>query len=263
MVVSARTPTLDALVSDFFYGCNVSFRVAGSIYFKNMMKALRPAYDPPNRKRLAGNLLDKSHENAIKRNKNLVNKMGKTVTLLIDGWNNSAANRHLVVTMLATSTDGKVFLESFDFSGIRETGLNLADTVNRSVVLAKERYDAEIVAVLSDNAANMLSMGSYAQLSNLLFSTCNSHSGNLLAGDILKTKENSDTMEKVMAVQKEFKKTSLEDRLLKAGGHKPKLSCATRWTSQRGAAESFMKNLTAMKTVAGKFYYLYNVMSTV
>lgn len=52
-----------------------------------------------------------------------------------------------------------------------------------------------------------------------------------------------------MTVQKEFKKTSLEDRLLKAGGHKPALSCATRWTSQRNAAESFVKNLSAMKTV--------------
>lgn len=37
--------------------------------------------------------------------------------------------------------------------------------------------------------------------------------------------------------------------MLDAGGHKPVLSCATRWTSQRGAAESMIKNLSAMKTV--------------
>lgn len=52
-----------------------------------------------------------------------------------------------------------------------------------------------------------------------------------------------------MTVQKEFKKTSLEDRLLKAGGRKPILPCATRWTSQRNSAESFLANLSTMKTV--------------
>lgn len=253
----AESEKLDGLIADFFYGCNIPFNVADSIYFKNMVKGFRPAYDSPNRRKLAGPLLDKSHENVIKRNQNLINKMGKKVVLLIDGWKNSAANRHYVVTMLATSNDEKVFLESFDFSSVRETGLNLIDVVNKSIDLAKSRYDAEIYAVLSDNAANMLCMGSYARLASLLFSTCNSHTGNLLAGDILKVKEYSDAMDKVMSVQKEFKKTSLEDRLLKAGGHKPKLACSTRWTSQRDAADSFIKNLTAMMTVSGECYYWY------
>lgn len=52
-----------------------------------------------------------------------------------------------------------------------------------------------------------------------------------------------------MTVQKDFRRTGLLDRLLKAGGKKPALSCTTRWTSQRNAAESFLKNLSMMKTV--------------
>lgn len=125
-----------------------------------------------------------------------------------------------------------MFLESFDFSSVRETGANLFDAVKQAITLAKERYDAEAYAILSDNAYNMVNMGAAGEKSlNLLFSTCNAHSGNLLAGDIMKTSQNSKVMEKVMNVRKEFKKTSLEDRLLKAGGLKPVLSCATRWTS--------------------------------
>lgn len=59
-------------------------------------------------------------------------------------------------------------------------------------------------------------------------------------------------MDKVVSVQKEFKKNNLADLLVKAGGYKPKLPCPTRWTSQRGACNSFMKNLAAMKTETSK-----------
>ncbi|XP_055307729.1 uncharacterized protein LOC129571881 [Sitodiplosis mosellana] len=85
--------------------------------------------------------------------------------------------------------------------------------------------------------------------SNLLYSTCNAHSANLLAGDIVSKPVNSKIMRKVTTVQKDFRRTGLTDLLLKAGGHKPALPCATRWTSQRSAGESFLKNLSTMKTV--------------
>lgn len=137
---------------------------------------------------------------------------------------------------------------------------NSTNTYNETKELAKERYDAEVYAILSDNAYNMQNMGAAARLQDLLYSTCNAHSGNLLAKDILKTSDHSKTMEKVMSVQKEFKKTSLEDRLVKAGGHKPKLSCATRWTSERNAAESFIKNLSPMKNVTGKTFLFHPIL---
>ena len=242
---------LDDVLAEFFYGCNIPFAVADSIYFKNLIKALRPSYDPPHRRLLSGKLLDEAHEKIIKRNTNLVKQMDEEATLLVDGWQNSASNRHNVVTMLSTATDQKIFLESFDFSNIRETGSNLLEAVNESIKIAKDRYNATVTSILSDNAANMVNMGKSAQDSlNVVFSTCNAHSANLLAGDILKDSKRAATMSKVMMIQKEYKKTGLEDRLLKIGGHKPVLSCATRWTSQRDAVESMLKNQTAMKKVA-------------
>lgn len=117
------------------------------------------------------------------------------------------------------------------------------------MVMAKERYDATVYAVLTDNAYNMQYMGARCQLLGLLYSTCNAHSANLLAGDIVKKSQNSKIMDKIMTVQRDFRRTGLEDRLLKSGGHKPALSCSTRWTMQRNAAESFLKKLSAMKTV--------------
>lgn len=81
-----------------------------------------------------------------------------------------------------------------------------------------------------------------------MYSECNAHAGNLLAGDMLNKTKYEKIMSKVMVVQKDFRRTGLEDRLVKAGGKKPALSC-TRWASQRNAADSFLHNLQMMKTV--------------
>lgn len=85
--------------------------------------------------------------------------MDKEAVLLIDGWTNSSANRQYVATMLATADDQKVFLESFDFSSTRETGVNLFDAAKVSIDLAKDRYDANVYGASSDNASNMQTMG--------------------------------------------------------------------------------------------------------
>lgn len=106
---------IDLLAAEFFYGCNIPFRVAESKYFKKFVNALRPVYNIPNRRQFAGPLLDKTHDKIEIRNSELITKMDKRATLLIDGWTNSSANREYVAVMLATSNDQKVFLESFDF----------------------------------------------------------------------------------------------------------------------------------------------------
>lgn len=196
---------LDSLVSMFFYGCNIPFQVADSIYFKRLVKALRPAYEPPNRRQLSGKLLDQANETIGKRNMELVVKMDKRVTLLVDGWQNSSANHHCEVMMMATSNDQKVFLESYNFSGTRGTGGNILKAVEKAIALAKEKYDASVYAVLTDNAYNMKNMGNAVKEKGLLYSTCNAHTANLLAGDILQKSDNSRLMGKVMFVQKDFK----------------------------------------------------------
>lgn len=238
---------IDQAMAEFFYGCNVPFNASESKYFKNFVHALRPSYDIPHRKKLSGILLDKTNEKMERENAKLVEQMGKKATLLIDGWQNSSANKHQVVTMLATANDQKMMLESYDTSGIRDTAENIAEIVRKSVDLAKNRYDAEVYACVTDDARNMTSMGTK---SGLLFTTCNAHTGNLLAGDILKSSKHAQIMAKVLVVQKDFRRPPLQSRLLAADGKKSVLCCVTRWTSQRGAAVSFINNLSCMKKVA-------------
>lgn len=61
--------------------------------------------------------------------------------------------------MLATANDQKVMLESYDTSGTRDTTANLVEIVKKSIDLAKQRYDADVYACVTDNARNMTSMG--------------------------------------------------------------------------------------------------------
>lgn len=51
---------IDALMAEFFHACNVPLHACESKYFKNLIGALRPSYDIPNRYRLAA-ILDKAH----------------------------------------------------------------------------------------------------------------------------------------------------------------------------------------------------------
>lgn len=166
-ITAAESYSLDMKLAEFFFACNIPFATCESQYFKNFVKALRPIYNPPNRKRLATTLVDNVHEKIEQRNSEAMTRMNKQATLLIDGWQNSSSNRHNVVTMLATAEDEKFFLESYDFSSERETGLNLFKAVENSVSLAKERYGIDVYAVASDNAANMVYMGNTAAFSSM------------------------------------------------------------------------------------------------
>lgn len=212
---------LDELFAEFIYGCNISFLTCESKYFKQFMQALRPAYAIPNRKKLAGPLLDKVHQKIENQNLNLAQSMDNEAVLLIDGWTNSSSNHHNVVTMMATADDKKVFLESYNISETNETSENLCFIVNQAVELAKTKYNTKIYAVVSDNARNMTCMGGMLQAhAGLMFTTCHSHIGNLLAKDLIELRKYSTMFSKVMVVQKDFKRAGLEATLKKSGGKK-------------------------------------------
>lgn len=247
---AAEDDRLDMLLAEFFFACNVPFLACESKYFKKFINALHPAYNPPTRHQLTTHLLERTHDKILKRNSEKTARMGKQAVLLIDGWQNSSADQHYVVMMLATPNDEKVYLDSFDFSDIPETGSNLTKALKEAIALAKERFDIKVYAVVSGHALAMESMGTSVRALGLLFSACNAHTGDLLAGDLLDKTKYEKIMNKVMTVQKDFRRTALLDRLMKVGGKKPALSCTTRWTSQRNAAESFLVNLSKMKKVA-------------
>lgn len=105
----------------------------------------------------------------------------------------------------------------------------MATICDDAIKLAEERYKTVVYAVVSDNAANMIAMGKKLPQYH---STCNSHTGNLLAKDLV----DKNIANRVVSVLKEFKRNELEQlsvcRLKHVGAATAMHSNASRKTFQ-------------------------------
>jgi hypothetical protein len=119
----------------------------------------------------------------------------------------------------------------------------LQQVVDDAVAFGKERYNAAIYAVVTDNAANMLKMGRQVEIWN---TNCGSHTGNLLAKDLV----DEGLKKKVVTIIHEFKSVDLEKHLIERGGTRLSLIAETRWCSHRNAYQRFLKNLNHLQEIA-------------
>lgn len=169
--------------------------------------------------------------------------------LLIDGWKNSAANsKHVVCTIHNADYNRQFFIESYDITGRSENAELLLEVVNSAIELSKDLCSTNIFAIVSDNASPMISMGNR---SNLWYSICNSHSGNLLAKSLV----DGEFANEVNALLKEFKNPGLQRDIINKGGSKIKLACETRWSSYRDAFKCTLQNLNIMRNIASTASY--------
>ena len=243
-ITKEEIDNINLLLAEFFIGINLAFSAVESDYFKRFVQKLRPSYKPPSRKTSSTTLLDKVYDNHIK----LKTPMDKESVLLIDGWKNSSANTKNVVCMIHNIGDQQYFLDSWDLTGVSENSENLTKVVNEASELAKDKYDTDVYAVISDNASLMVKMGKTV---GLWHHTCDSHSGNLLAKDLV----NDEISGNITTVMKQFKQPDLEKELLTCGGLKVILVADTRWCSYRDHFRRFLHNLKPMRKIVvdGKY----------
>nr|CAI5860934.1 unnamed protein product [Callosobruchus analis] len=89
----------------------------------------------------------------------------------------------MIETVSLKKSDSRkaVSLENWDFSTEKETGEKLSEIIELSKN-AMDKYGTTVYCVVSDNAANMMKIG---RITDILHLTCNSHTGQLLAKDVL------------------------------------------------------------------------------
>lgn len=175
-ISKSQNEAVNTELAKLLYGCNLPFRVVQSVHFKSFCKAIRPSYRPPNEKQIAGKYLDCIFESLCTKT------FREQSVLLIDGWTNDFANTKNVTAMLHCADGSCLFLESFDFTEDRETSERLCEIVQQCKKKAWDIHRTEIFAVVTDNASNMRKMGRNVPIWNL---TCNSHTGELLAKDLV------------------------------------------------------------------------------
>lgn len=217
--------------------------VVESVCFRNLINHLNPAYTLPVRKTLSTSILNACF-NTLQES---IRNMGRQDAVLqIDGWKNKSANTQNVVALLRLDdmhSQKYIFLNSWNFSTLSETGEALRELVNECIGIARERYNLNVFAVITDNASNMKRMGT---LVDIWHTTCNSHSGNLLGKSVV----DNEFATLVNNLLKEFKNVNLEARLLDLGGNRMVLIGETRWCSHRDAFRRCLRNLHLMRQLA-------------
>lgn len=131
---------LDLKIAKFFFSANVPFSVTENHEFKEMIKALRPGYEPPNRKLLGSTLLSKVNDEATKSLK--VDLKTKSVTLLQDGWS-SVTNDPIIAHSIH---DGKQphLLFVTDAGSHKKTAEYCAELAKGAINIAKEKYNIDV-----------------------------------------------------------------------------------------------------------------------
>lgn len=230
-------------LTNLIFGCSLPLRIVESQHFRNFIKQIRPGFYEkiPNRKTLSTTLLDQAYDKVITKS---IRTIRNDSTILIDGWKNSSNNTKTIVCMLHNADGGQAFLNAWDVSSESETAEKLADIIYEAIDISKNLYNTNTYAVVSDNASVMMKMGRLVA-HTVWHTTCNSHTANLLAKDIV----DKILTDNVVLILKEFKQTHLEKALVSRGGKRIKLPCDTRWCSYQNAYKSLINNLQHMRMI--------------
>ena len=179
---SAAVTQLDLQIARFFYACNIPFNIAQHKEFKAMISLLRPGYSPPNRKILAGNLLNTVHERI---NEHICEQTrGKEVTLIQDGWSD-IHNNPVIATSIHTGSKS-YFLNAVDTGANKKTASFCAELFQSAISEAEAKFDCRTIGVVTDNERKMESMSrKLCEVDNSLITYgCSSHLLNLLGQDV-------------------------------------------------------------------------------
>lgn len=246
---------LDKLLSQFFFGCNISFVTVESSFFVKFIESVSKSkfgYKPPCAKTMAEVHLPKTLARLNKVKKRCLKNTDSV--LLCDGWKNPNSNKHLMVFTLSTIHIHQAFLHAIDISTQREFGEDLAENINEAIQKANKKYRSNVYAVVTDNDSKMLcgvrkAVPGEGVDHDLWQSSCSSHSGNLLCTHF-ENKEDPQFFKFIRSLNVAFKHPRLHSMLITAGGKMLKVCPDTRWLYMKDSLERILENLPLLRDIA-------------
>lgn len=185
----------------------------------------------------AGSLLDDAYEEAVCKLKENVD--GQLCTVSQDGWSNVHGEAIIASTIHAR---GKTHpLSSVEAGSATKDGSFCFKLCQEAIEKAEMEWGAKVIAFVCDNEPKMVSLRKMISewRPHLIAIGCSAHYLNLVENSAAP----SGVMSQITVVQRYFRDHHKEGALLKGlGGVIPQLPNITRWTSQRAALETFIKN---------------------
>ena len=219
----------------FIVATNSPFSLANNGQFLKLVERLRPGFKVPDRRVVAGPLLDAVYN--IEKEKVCAQLKGHDdeATLSIDGWSN--INNSPVIGV-AIIVNGRTYLiDTVDTVGRRHTSDYLCELVEHYIGEAKEQWGVNVTSIVTDNASNMSSMRSRleeksAPDSVLLCFGCHAHLANLLSKDICSVSRNESVVLKINQILKWLRNNHAAGaELVSRGICRPSLPAETRWNT--------------------------------
>eukprot|EP00253_Pinus_taeda_P025103 PITA_25103 len=180
---------VDSKLYRFLYACGIPFNVLRSPYWHEMVYAINDApkgYKSPGYDKAKTVGLD--HEKA--KISHSLNRMKSSwtdhgVSIVSDGWKNIKGKP--LISVLAVSVSGAIFLTTHDYSNKFKTAINIAQPLLETI----DRIGPyNVIQVITDNAPNCKAAGAIIEdkYPNIFWSGCLVPTMNLLMHDIVKNK---------------------------------------------------------------------------
>ena len=173
---------------------NQPFNIFENPFIKTFLRNLNPTYKPPSRNTLSGPLLEEIYTNIKTCIDILVSSLDRINVSMNES--NNIANARICNISIHSKYDALYYI-SEDIHAKRMTSLGAAQWLRNHLVLSNHRLD-RINSIANDTCRIMRAIWKKVQkfddLKHCLFSPCDSHSIQLLIGDLLKLPDFNDTI---------------------------------------------------------------------
>lgn len=205
---------------------------------------LRPGYDPPNRHKIANELLNNVYDSLSKLIK--LELEGKTVCMALDGWSN-IHNESIICVCVTDMSDIKnavYLLDTIDTKDNSHTWDYLVQLAENTIKLC-ESFGCTVGSVVTDNASNMSKMRTNLAMSeglnnkHIITYGCSAHLLNLFAHDI----EAVGVKSHIKSIFKYFRNTHFFAAKYKLeGGKSLILPQDVRWNTLSDTIQCYLDN---------------------
>ncbi|ODM88728.1 hypothetical protein Ocin01_17954 [Orchesella cincta] len=198
-----------------------------------LLRKLRPAYFPPNRKLIGNEILEEVYMETDRSD------CKKEVTLVQDGWGTNQTQP--VVAHSVHSGSKAFFLNAVAPGSATKDADYCLGVLSAAIEECQNVHKCQVIGFVTDNCNVMLSLRNKLHESHpdIFVFGCNAHYLNLVGQKVIP----HDKIDNIVKIQKYFKNHHFQSAALSAAkGKRPVLPGLTRWNSQIDCIENYIEN---------------------